>query len=117
MTGDARGSLEMVDQHFEFKYKIPLRIKIYVCVCVWDPPGENVFAGIRICKCSKLGDHHPLLCDGSYISICSDKPEAEAEIVIQNTTYKPVETALLNILKRGLYEYTLQGSPAEYLIM
>lgn len=39
-----------------------------------DKPGKNVLAGIRVRKGAELGDDNTLLCDGSHISISSDKP-------------------------------------------
>lgn len=39
-----------------------------------DKPGKNVLARIRICKGAEFGDDNTLLCDGSHISISSDKP-------------------------------------------
>lgn len=42
-----------------------------------DKPGKNVLAGIRIGKSAKFSDDNTLLCDGSHISISSDKPTSE----------------------------------------
>lgn len=41
---------------------------------MWNQPGEDILAGIRICECTKLSNDHTLLCNGSHISICPDKP-------------------------------------------
>lgn len=42
--------------------------------CVQKKPRKNVLAGIRIRKGAKLGDDNTILCDGSHICICFDKP-------------------------------------------
>lgn len=48
-------------------------------------PGENVLAGIRVRKGAELGDDNTLLCDGSHVSISSDKPTRQKlQIVFQN---------------------------------
>lgn len=46
---------------------------------MWNQPGEDILAGIRICECTKLGNDHTLLCNGSHISICPDKPKWRKE--------------------------------------
>lgn len=48
-------------------------------VLAFNLPGENVFAGVGVRKGTKLSDHHTLLCDGSHIRICSDKPGQSKE--------------------------------------
>lgn len=46
---------------------------------MWNQPGEDILAGIRICECTKLSNDHTLLCNGSHISICPDKPKWRKE--------------------------------------
>lgn len=53
------------------------RSKFFGLTC--NPPGENVFAGIRIGKSAELSDHNALLRDGSYIRVSSDKPTQRKE--------------------------------------
>lgn len=38
-------------------------------------PREDVFAGVWIGRCAKLGDHHPVLRHGANVGIRLDKPE------------------------------------------
>lgn len=49
-------------------------------VCLSEnPPGENIFAGIRVRKGAELSDHNTLLCDGSHIAVCFEKPKCRRE--------------------------------------
>lgn len=38
-------------------------------------PGEDVFAGVWVGCCSKLGDDHSVLCHGTNVCIRPDEPD------------------------------------------
>lgn len=59
--------------HPHTQLKINLKWRNSVC----DKPGENVLAGIRICKGAELGDDNTVLSDGSHVRISFDKPKWE----------------------------------------
>lgn len=54
-----------------------------------DKPGENVLAGIGVRKGAELSDDNTLLCDGSHVSISSDKPTRQKlQIMLGIPTYR-----------------------------